>query len=129
MTHVSRKKLDKKVLEQIMFFFGAILADLRTEAEVSTFLDSLLTNTEKLMLAKRLAMVVMLTEGVSDTQISQSLKTTYATIEKTKLLLGNKLAGYKVGLVKLKERKNWQLLRNALLELAKYAANPHKIFK
>jgi len=95
------------------------MSDLKTEEETAAFLDALLTNTEKLMLAKRLAMVVLITEGVRETDIVNSLKTTYATVEKMKLMLDKSMSGYQIGLKKLKEKENWQRLKEALLKIAR----------
>jgi len=115
--HISKKRLEPQVLKQILYFFKAIMADLQKEEEVAAFLDSLLTNTEKLMLAKRLAMVVLILEGVSDSKIVESLKTTHATVEKMKLMLDKTMGGYQVGLKKLRTRENWRKLKSALLSL------------
>jgi uncharacterized protein YerC len=126
MTHVSRRKLDSQVLKQIAYFLRAIVADLKTEQEVAVFLEALLTKTEKLMLGKRLAMVVLLSEGVPESQICETLKTTYSTVERTKLLLDKTMTGYQVGLKKLKKRQNWQMIKDLLFKLAKYTANPYR---
>ena len=100
-----------------MFFFKTVITDLQTEEETAHFLDSLLTNTEKLLLAKRLAMVILIKEGASETQIVETLKTTYATVEKMKLMLDKKIGGYQIGLEKLEQRPDWKKLRKNLLEL------------
>lgn len=118
MPHVSKKKLDPRVSKQIFYFFKAIMADLETEGEVAAFLNSLLTRTEELMLAKRLAAVVLLLEDVPESKITETLKTTYATVEKMRWMLDRKLSGYQIGLKKLKQRKNWRELKKNLLELA-----------
>lgn len=117
MPHVSKKKLNPKVLKQIFYFFKAIMADLETEGEVAAFLNSLLTRTEELMLAKRLAIVVLLLEKTPEAKIVKTLKTTYATVEKIRLILDRKISGYQVGVKKLKRRENWQKLKKSLLEL------------
>lgn len=118
MPHISKKQVDPRVLKQIFYFFKAIMADLETEGEVAAFLSSLLTRTEELMLAKRLAMVVLLLEDVPESKITETLKTTYATVEKMRLMLDRKLPGYQIGVKKLKKRENWQKLKKSLLELA-----------
>ena len=118
MPHISKKRPDPQVLKKILFFFKAVVTDLKTEEETASFLDSLLTNTEKLLLAKRLAMVILIKEGVSETQIVETLKTTYATVEKMKLMLDKKMGGYQIGLGKLEQRSDWKKLKKNLLELA-----------
>ena len=117
MPHVSKKQMDTRVFKQILYFFKVIMADLETEGEVAAFLNSLLTRTEEVMLAKRLAMVVLLLENVPESKITETLKTTYATVEKMRLMLDRKLPGYQIGVRKLKKRENWQKLKKSLLEL------------
>ncbi|GAG17297.1 unnamed protein product [marine sediment metagenome] len=116
MPHISKKKLEPRVLKQILYFFKAIMADLKTDEGAAAFLNSLLTNTEKLMLAKRLAMVVLIKEGISDSKIVETLKTTHATVEKMKLMLDKTMGGYQIGLKKLEKRENWRKFKEILLK-------------
>ena len=118
MPHISKKRLDPRVQKQILYFFKTIIADLKTEEETAAFLDSLMTNTEKLMLAKRLAMVVLLTERIPDSEIVKTLKTTHSTVEKMKLMLDKRIGGYQIGLKKLEQRPDWKKLKKNLLKLA-----------
>jgi len=64
MTHVSRKKLPNKILRQILDSFLYVLTDIKDKEAMAEFLDSFLSPTEKLMLAKRLAIAFLLTERV-----------------------------------------------------------------
>lgn len=60
MSQVSRKKLSEKVridlVEKLILVFSAI----HSKEEMQTFFSALLTDTEKTMLAKRLAMVILI---------------------------------------------------------------------
>ena len=80
MPHVSRKKLKKKVFIKI----GEQLADTIVKAnsarELRWIFKELITPTERVMLAKRLAIMLMLERGYSFNIIQKTLKVTPQTI-------------------------------------------------
>ena len=80
MPHVSRKKIEKKVAHELAGQFLALLSSVQTKKEASIFANELLSQTERVMLAKRIAIVVCLVRGYSFTQIEQALGVTPQTI-------------------------------------------------
>lgn len=80
MPKISQNKLDKSAYDFINRSFIAILADLHDEKDIASLLDSLLTQTERLMLAKRLAIAVFLERELSYKKISNTLKVSSVTI-------------------------------------------------
>ena len=80
MPHVSRKKLKKKVFIKI----GDELSDIIARANSSNNLDwlfkELITSTERVMLAKRLAIFLMLEKKYSFRAIARTLKVTLQTV-------------------------------------------------
>jgi len=123
MPHVSRKKLDKKTQDKILKIFQLILAKLKKDKEVNDFVFLLLTPTERVMLAKRLATIILINEGLSDYQISKMLNISNTTVNKFRLLLETKKAeGLKPVIFILKREKMMQTIRNSLLKLAGYAS-------
>jgi len=80
MPHISKKKLGREVFLRIHKQFVAVVAELRTPVSVESFLGELLTTTEKIMLAKRLAIIFMLNEGVSEYYIYRTLKVSPSTV-------------------------------------------------
>lgn len=119
MPHLSERKIDKKVLNLLLQAFVSVLSDCKTDASVASFLDTILTSTEKIMLAKRLGAVIMLQEGIPTTKIDKTLKLTRMTIGKIKLLVHARESGYKIALYKLRRRKGWENLKKILLDLAR----------
>lgn len=75
MAHVSKFKVRPKISLRIKQ--NLILAATR---ENGLIIESLLTPTETLMLAKRLAMIVMLQRGDSSYRISKSLKVSVSSV-------------------------------------------------
>lgn len=119
MPHVSRKKLPDKVLRQILNSFLFVLTDIKDRKKMAEFLDAFLSKTEKIMLAKRLAIVFLLSEGVEETKISETLSVTQSTVSRIKLWYETKGTGYKVAVVKLKRQKLLEELKLLALEVAR----------
>ncbi len=80
MTHISKRAIKKDVAvllaDQLLDFFSAA----RTKGEARMLAGELLSQTERVMLAKRLAIVVLLTRGYSYSQIEVMLRTTRQTV-------------------------------------------------
>lgn len=85
--------------EEIEELLVQIISDLKGAAEAKILLSDLLTETERVAVAKRLAIALSLTNGKSYEEIKQSLKVSSATIAKVQESLdsdGMKLAIEKI---------------------------------
>lgn len=80
MTYVSKHPLKKEVRKRLDEQFVNTVIGLRTNSGGKSFLSDLLTESEQIMLAKRLMMIFMLTEGVSQYRIKQLLKVSSSTV-------------------------------------------------
>lgn len=83
MTNVSKRKLKPRVLQKIKKQFVRVIALAKNQEQAHDLATSLLTEAEQLMLAKRLAVVVMLEYGYTFRDIEKTLRvssTTVATI-------------------------------------------------
>lgn len=81
MTHISKFKMKDRVKQRI----SANLANALLESGVAqgrAMLDTLLTPTERIMLAKRLAIIVMLEREYSYYRIMKTLKVSTSTIKR-----------------------------------------------
>lgn len=121
MPHVSRFKLDKKTESNLVNTFELVLAKLSKEEQIREFLFSMLSSTERLMLAKRLAIVVLLKEGVPQTKVAQTLHVTRVTVGKMQLLLEARSKGFEAALEKLNQEQNMREIKTMLLNLAGYS--------
>jgi uncharacterized protein YerC len=92
MTHVSRKKIKKEIANELADQFLTFLSLARTKQDARTLARELFSQTERVMLAKRLAVVILLVRGYSFTQIEESLGVTRQTI--VRLWKGTKMGGY-----------------------------------
>ncbi len=96
MPHVSINKLHKKALEQLLDKLGYAIANLRGRAEIDLFFNDLLTPNERIMLAKRLAIVLMLEKRFTFAQISSVLKVSEATISMMRERIDNGGNGFRL---------------------------------
>ena len=80
MPHVSRKKLKKKVFIKIGEQLSSTIAKASSARELKWIFRELITPIERVMLAKRLAIILMLERGYSIDIIQKTLKVTPQTI-------------------------------------------------
>jgi uncharacterized protein YerC len=80
MTRISRKRLKKEAYLQIHDRFIRTIIELKKMKEGRLFLNELLTPAERIMLAKRLAIIVMLLENISFYRIYKTLKVSPSTV-------------------------------------------------
>lgn len=79
MPHVSSKRVKKNVFNRMTNEFVNTVSGLKTQREIKTFLNELLTPTERIMLAKRLAVIMMLKKGYPFHIIEKTLKISSST--------------------------------------------------
>lgn len=128
MPHVSKKKVDKKVLDEILDFLVIVLAGVNDENEMRMLLDAFLTSTEKVMLAKRLGIAYLLEEKVALDEISDSLSVTRPTIDKIRIWLKLEEPGYELALRVLRRTKNIAAFKQLFKEALKKMAKPYSGF-
>ncbi|MBI4066444.1 hypothetical protein HY411_01880 [Candidatus Gottesmanbacteria bacterium] len=111
MTQVSRMPLPKALETQMHAAIRKAFADLRSEEQVGAFLDDLLTPTEKVMLAKRLAIAILLDRGYDQRTVHTIMKTSLRTVNMVNYWLKNRGRGYRLVLEKLKTQQAWRELK------------------
>jgi uncharacterized protein YerC len=120
MPQISRRKLDKKILRRIGEIFLDSIAGLQNRQEAAAFLNDLLTPTEKLMIAKRLAIAVLLARGYEDDSIKDILKVTQNTVTAVKKNLVFSSEEYRKAIKKIvgrKKIKNFFLILEEIFEI------------
>jgi len=122
MPHVSRNKLSPKIEKELIYALDIIFTKITKEEEIDLFLLSLLSPTERVMLAKRLAIVILLREGLPDSQIAQTLNVTRVTVSRLRYYIESRGKGYDIALNILRDEKAIQEVKTTLISLARYAA-------
>ena len=92
MTHVSSKKLDYSLMEKLFNKLFVIFENARNKNSVSLVVNELFTGTEKVMFAKRLAIILMLDSKIPQHRIVNLLKVSPTTV--AKISLGIELGKY-----------------------------------
>lgn len=124
MGRISRRKLDPEIEERCFEIFWKLLADLKTPAEIKEFLQSLLSYTEQMMLAKRLGIAVLLAHGYNYEQIDQSLKVSKSTVGTVHKLILIGAEGYKKALEKILREEKYEEFLDKLEELLLKLSSP-----
>jgi len=91
MPRASRIKLDKEKLKEIREHFFYLISNLNDSSEIENFFDSFLSEEEKIMLAKRLVLIMMIKRGYPPHLIQSTLNISYETtrLHSEKLALKN----------------------------------------
>ena len=85
MTHISNKKLDQKLLENIFEKLIIVFGRAQNKNYLNEVMKELFTTTEKIMLAKRLSIILMLAGSTPQHKIADILKVSPSTIAKISL--------------------------------------------
>ena len=80
MPHISSKKLKKENLQKLYDEFNGALEKSAKKSWIKFFLNDFLTQTEKIMLAKRFAVIYLLSKEIPISYIAESLGMSYTTI-------------------------------------------------
>ena len=85
MTPVSRYKLEPENEAKILEVLLSELSRITNNIELKSLISLLLSESEKIMLAKRMAAYVMIEQNIPDSHISKSLHLTRITVTKLRL--------------------------------------------
>lgn len=95
MTQVSRYPVHKDVEKRMFEVFKGVISNLKSSEEIEDFLEDFLSPVEKIMLAKRLSIAVLLAKGYTYPSIIEILRVTPPTIATVSLSLKYSGKGYK----------------------------------
>ncbi len=104
MPHISRKKLEKDISRKIYKHFVKTIVTINTK-KGRELLEEILTPVEQIMIAKRLAAIAMLSQGLSSYQVRKSLKLSSATTARFRREIENNKYPYISNLVKKKKQR------------------------
>lgn len=101
MPQVSKYPVSKEVQERMFEIFWETIAGLENAQKASEFFHDLLTPTEKIMLAKRLAIALLLIKGYDYRSIVNTLKVSPTTIGSVRLWFQTAGSGYRKAIEKI----------------------------
>ncbi len=121
MTKVSKYLMAKEVQSRMFEVFWKTIADLQTSSAVEEFFNELLSPTEKIMLAKRLAISILLIKKYSYEEIIDILKVSPSTIGIIARWLKSEGKAFQKAIAKLlaqeKQGEFWDNLEQFLSEI------------
>ncbi|OGD89343.1 hypothetical protein A3J17_03655 [Candidatus Curtissbacteria bacterium RIFCSPLOWO2_02_FULL_40_11] len=127
MSRVSKKVLNRQIEEQMFETLWESVSQVKNKEDVKLFLGDLLSPVERIMVAKRLAIAVMLLKGHNYETIIDILRVSNETISKIALALRLN-RGYKIAIDKIIRseagRQFWQDIENLLYRMS----SPGKVF-
>ena len=121
MARISKIPLDKKTYRQVLDTLDLVLGKMKKK-EVRYFLFSLLGKTERIMLSKRFAAVLLLSYGMNISEISRRLKLTRQTIIRLDKTQEIKNHGFSLAVKKVNQDRMAKEINAILLGIAKGAA-------
>ena len=120
MAQVSKYPIAQDVYKRIFEILFGTIVDMRTSKEVESFFNDFLSPTEKIMLAKRLSIAVLLGKGYTYQDIKKILRVSQTTVASVNIALKFVGQGYKKVVAKIiageKRDEFWQKLDDLLSE-------------
>lgn len=117
MSQVSKRIVHKTVENRMFQTLLDAVAKMKSQNEIQEFLNDLLSPTERIMIAKRLAIAVLLMKKYNYENIMDLLKVSSATVSKVALTVNHNV-GYKKAVNKVAQaeatREFWQDVENLL---------------
>lgn len=127
MSRVSKRILNQQVEEQMFETLWEAVSQVKSKADVKLFMVDLLSPVERIMIAKRLAIAVLLLKGKDYETIIDVLKVSNETISKVALILRMN-SGYKIAINKIllseAGRQFWQEIEGLIYRFS----SPGKVF-
>lgn len=118
MTQVSKYPIHKDIERRMFEIFQTSISSLRNPNDIEEFLNEFLSPVEKIMLAKRLSIAVLLTKGYRYPTISSILRVTPPTIASVSINLKYRGSGYKRVVQKILQDEKiaafWQKIEDIL---------------
>lgn len=120
MPHLSKRILDPKVKKDILNSLTNVVKDLNDSDDVEKFLSSVLSDTEKMMIAKRVTAAFLLRHNIESEKIQDLLKLTSGTIFRLKLWIQTHQEGFNVLFNKLEKEKRFEIAKTLFYKLLNY---------
>jgi uncharacterized protein YerC len=117
MPRVSKIKLDKHLEEEIFKQFWYSLAEINSSIKSSDFFSDLLSETEKIMIAKRFATAILITRNKAASDIHKSIHISFTTISSVSAWVKNAKPETSKLLSKISKEKGWEVVADKIEEL------------
>jgi len=117
MPQVSRRLISPKIEKRIYEVFVVAIGKVNRKDEILTFISDLLTPTERVMIAKRLSVALLLLRGnCNHREIGKTLKVSTSTVARVNLILRTQGTGFRKVLGKMLREQALKIMLNELYE-------------
>lgn len=118
MSQISKYPISKQIADRIFEIFLNTLVNIKSKDDADEFISDLLTPTEKIMLAKRLAIAFLLEKNYDYRSIQKLIRVSTGTIASVNLSLHLGSVGYKKLISKIvKEEKITGIFETAIVKI------------
>ena len=117
MPMISRRILNQELEKYILTLFAKTISDLEELNDIQIFIEDLLSPTERIMLAKRLAIAILLQKGYTYAEIDQTLKVSSPTINKVAFWLRHGKSGYQKAIKRILDNQKKEKLIDKIEEI------------
>lgn len=121
MPQVSKRVLKPEVKKDLLDSLSYTIKELKTKNEVDSFLSSALTDTERVMVAKRVLTAFLLTNNVEEKKIGDTLKLTPSTITRLKMWINIRREGFDLVFSKLNKKSNENTAKQIFYKILNYS--------
>ncbi|MDO8620980.1 MAG: YerC/YecD family TrpR-related protein [Candidatus Levybacteria bacterium] len=127
MTQVSKYPISKEIADRIFEIFLKSLVKIHTQGEADQFISDLLTPTEKIMLAKRLTIALLLQKDYDYRTIQKIIRVSAPTITSVNMAIRYGSEGYRNLLNKiLKEEKLIDMIDESVSKVLSFPTKARK---
>ena len=109
--------LKADIAERLFQNFWEMFANIKQARQIQLFLEDFLSPTEKIMLAKRMAIAILFSKGYDHRTISSMLKVSTTTVNNIARFLNAKTPGYQLLIKKYSQK---QSTKEFIQELERY---------
>ena len=121
MPQVSKRKLIPQVKKDLLDSLSYTIKELKTKNDVDRFLSSALTDTERLMVSKRVLTAFLLRNNVEEKKIGDTLKLTPSTITRLKMWIDLRREGFDLVFNKLEKRSRENIAKQIFYKVLNYS--------
>jgi uncharacterized protein YerC len=110
MSQISKRKIKKKDFEKIYNKLIEIFVKNKSKDNLKNFFGEFFYTTEKIMLAKRLAIIFMITEEIPDRKIEKMLMVSRSTVNRIRIKYKEGDYDYIYSLIDRNKKSMWDIL-------------------
>lgn len=121
MPQISKRKLEPQIKKDLFDSLSYTIKELKSKSDVDKFLSSALTDTERLMVAKRVVTAFLLRNNIEEKKVGDTLKLTPATITRLKMWINLKREGFDLVFDKLDKRSKENIAKQILYKILNYS--------